>query len=53
MAGDSEDEIDMTVDAFVEQFLVSEKSEVQIILHTPDPAAADRFQHWLTKRRER
>ncbi len=53
MAGDCEDEIDMTVDAFVEQFLAPEKSEVEIILHAPDPAAADRFQHWLAQRRER
>lgn len=54
-AGDErgyEDDPDMTVEAFVRQFLLPEKGEVDVVLHAESAEAADRFQRWLSDQRQ-
>lgn len=50
--GGQRDDPDMTVDAFVQQFLVPEKGDVEVVLHAESAAAADAFQRWLNRRRQ-
>ena len=45
------DDPDMSVEAFVDQFLVPEKGEVEIVLLAEDPQAAEAFQQWLNRQR--
>jgi len=42
-----EDENDMPVDAFEEQFLTPEKGEVEVVVQAEDGEAWTRFQEWL------
>lgn len=45
--GGYEDEGDMPIDAFEEQFLLPEKGEVEVVVQAEDDAAWGRFQDWL------
>ncbi len=46
-----EDEDDMPIEAFEEQFLIPEKGEVEIVVLAEDAGAWARFQRWLGKMR--
>lgn len=46
------DDPDMSVEAFVQQFLVPEKGDVEVVLHADGDAAAEAFQRWLNRRRQ-
>ena len=46
------DEPEMTVEAFVQQFILPEKGEVEVILHAESPEAADAFQRSVIRQRE-
>jgi len=47
-----EDEPDMSVEAFIRQFLVPEKGEVEVVLHAESAEAAERFERWLVRQRQ-
>jgi hypothetical protein len=46
-----EDDDELTVEAFVNQFLVPEEGEIEATIHADDEAAWRRFQDWLARRR--
>ena len=44
---DYEDDDNMTIDAFEEQFLIPEKGEIEVVVLVEDDEAWARFQDWL------
>ena len=50
--GDYEDDDNMTIDAFEEQFLIPEKGEIEVIVQAEDDEAWARFQDWLAGMRK-
>jgi hypothetical protein len=49
--GDFEDDDDMTLDAFVDQFLTPRRRDVEVSVMADDGNAWRRFQRWLARRR--
>jgi len=50
---DFEDESDMPLEAFEEEFLIPEKGEVEVMVLADDDDAWQRFQDWLAPRTKR
>jgi hypothetical protein len=50
--GNYEDEEDISIDAFEEQFLLPEKGEVEVVVQADDDEAWARFQAWLAGTRK-